>query len=98
MLKMQVLGEQQKVATFMEGFKSLPQYQILTETKSYNQVLDTEVAFALFEVNQSKTHSMMLQITTMNNKELVLNLDQAQMRKAENGITWIKGKVHDIYW
>ncbi|RAL25941.1 hypothetical protein [Thermoflavimicrobium daqui] len=98
MIKMQVLGDRNKVNLFMKDFKSLPQYHVITES-IFNKFLDENViGYTVFDLINPVCKPIVLQITTSNEKELLLDLRNAQVVKSDNGVTWIKGKVNDIYW
>ncbi|TCS94671.1 DUF3970 family protein [Hazenella coriacea] len=98
MLKIRVMGKADLLNHFMSDFKSHPQYQIKLESKSYPCTPNNEgMVFANFEFKPRHRRSLTVTLFTTNNKELELNLLDGQAVEIDQGVTFINGKVLDIF-
>lgn len=98
MLKLRVMGKADLLNHFMSDFKSQPQYQIKLESKSFSCPPNNEgMVLASFEFKPRHRRALTVTLYTTDHKELELNLLDGKAIEMDQGITYINGKVFDIF-
>lgn len=98
MLKLRVMGDPGEVSQFINDFKSQPQYEIYAESKRYDISNNNEaIIFANFGFTPQERKSITLKLLTADHQEIEMNLLDGQVVEMDGGITFIRGKVYDIF-
>ncbi|MBA4494008.1 hypothetical protein ACFO25_11355 [Paenactinomyces guangxiensis] len=98
MLKLQLSGDPKEIYHFMNDLQSQPQYGVQLESKRYLLPGFTEKEITAY-VNYVPKEQKPLTVTlkTQEGKEVQINLLDGVAVELDRGITYISGKVFDIF-
>lgn len=98
MLKLCVTGEPSELYHFMNDLKTQPRYNVKLATKEPDKENDHESKVLVnVDLIPEVSKPLTVKLQTESGQELVINLLDGMVVELDEGVTYISGKVFDIF-
>lgn len=97
MLKMCVTGDPTVMYHFMKDFESQPQYGVKLDAKEYDPEANRWRFTLDVDYKPKVRKPVQVKLVTLSGKEIELNLLDGVVVELDEGVTYVSGKVFDVF-
>ncbi|SEN07498.1 hypothetical protein [Lihuaxuella thermophila] len=98
MLKLCVTGEPSELYHFMNDLKTQPRYNVRLVSNVHDQEDDQETKVLVnVDLIPEISKPLTVKLESANGQELVINLLDGMVVELDEGVTYISGKVFDVF-